>query len=203
MSDNTDEILLKIQKQLEFYFSESNLSKSKYMQSEIDDEGYLCLEKIKSFNLMKLYSLEQIISAAKLSPLLVVSEDHLKIRSGNKPVKVNPKSELLTKRTIFVDNLSPEDNRDTLRNLFEHFGEITYISIPNKIQGCGFVEFQSETSAINAAKKFRHSTMKATSKQSWLTTNIYLKLQSDEKNRVNFKRKKNKKIEKIFKIKKI
>ena len=71
-------------KQVEFYFSDANLPRDRFLQEEIkkNDEGWISLSVIASFKRMQNLStdLEVIAAAVETSSLLEVSEDKLFIR---------------------------------------------------------------------------------------------------------------------------
>lgn len=54
-----------------------------------------------------------------------------------------------TNTTLFIGGLSPVITEDQLRALFNRFGDIIYVKIPQG-KGCGFVQFVLRTSAENA-----------------------------------------------------
>ena len=79
MSDNTEKML----KQVEFYFSDANLRRDKFMQSKIseDADGMVSLEVLLSFKRMTTLtnSEEELATALEKSEVLKLSEDKKKV----------------------------------------------------------------------------------------------------------------------------
>lgn len=80
-----------LQQQIEYYLSDTNLSRDQFFHSKIqnDDEGYLPIELIENCNKVKKLgaSRAQILEAINNSELLEVSEDNESLRrAGNKPL---------------------------------------------------------------------------------------------------------------------
>lgn len=84
----------KIMHQMEFYFSDANLTKDRFLTQVIKEDPYVPLETFLKFN--KIRSLTQdtndIAKAMKHSTLLELSEDRLKVR---KVIKIHKKPMLL------------------------------------------------------------------------------------------------------------
>jgi hypothetical protein len=155
------------------------------MKAEVakDPEGYIPIETIKSFHLVQSHSIAEITEAAKLSPLLVVSEDGTKIKRKNPLPPRNVSEEI--RRTIFVNSISEVDTRETLTEAFKEFGEICFLSIPvhkgdstrefdqGKNKGIAFIEYETEESALNAVKNYQdpHGVIRVLPKQQWLADN--------------------------------
>jgi len=92
----------KIIKQIEYYFSDVNMSKDKFMQEEIQrDSGWVRLDVLTKFNRLKILTTDfkVILEALKQSTanLLEIDEENNKIRRA-KPFPKN-----LMKLTVYVD----------------------------------------------------------------------------------------------------
>ncbi|XP_035915681.1 la-related protein 7 [Anopheles stephensi] len=147
-----------IRSQMEFYFSDANLTKDRYMGQLIRDDPYIQLEEFLKFNKIKALttSVEEIANAVKNSTLLELSDDRTKVRR---------KTELVVKEnceecTLYVERLPPKANHDWVRNVFSSYGKVAYVSLPKfkhsrKIKEFGFVEFEEEASVQKALKAFK------------------------------------------------
>merc|ERR1712071_580450 len=126
-----------IRNQMEFYFSNANLSKDRFMQNAIKEGSEVKLEIFLSFNKIRTLSedLKEIVKALKFSSKLKVSEDETAV-SRIEPLPLNANHEWLTK-------------------VFSEFGRVAYVSLPKfkdltKIKGFAFVEFDSVEDATKA-----------------------------------------------------
>lgn len=99
--DNTS-IEDKILKQVEFYFSDSNLPRDKFLRSIVanDERGYVPIETISNFKRMKQITedIATIVSALKKSEMLQVDETEKLVRR----VTPLPMEDILDRRSIYV-----------------------------------------------------------------------------------------------------
>jgi len=107
-SSNADEIL----KQVEFYFSDANLPRDKFLwtltQSDPKKEGWVSIKQIASFKRMQRFQpLESIVeSLRKSKELLEVSEDGTSVRRKIPLVKPSSEEfEELNNRTVYAVTL--------------------------------------------------------------------------------------------------
>ncbi|XP_058059466.1 la-related protein 7 [Anopheles bellator] len=146
-----------IRTQIEFYFSDANLSKDRYMGQLLRNDSFIPVEEFLKFNKIKALttSVEEIATALKKSSFLTLSDDNLKVRRQNELVARANCEEC----TLYVESLPPKANHDWVRNVFSSYGKVAYVSLPKfkhskKIKEFGFVEFEEETSVQKALKTF-------------------------------------------------
>ncbi|GIY05298.1 la-related protein 7 [Caerostris extrusa] len=140
---------------MEFYFSDSNLAKDKFLFNliEKDPEGYVDIEIFKSFNKIKNMTEETdiIVQALSRSTVLQMNSEKTKIKRFT-PIGTKD----FDACTLFVDNLPPHANHDWIKTKFQCFGEVDYINIPrfksNKIKGFAFIEFRDPESVKKACE---------------------------------------------------
>uniref|UniRef100_A0A182LYR1 Uncharacterized protein n=1 Tax=Anopheles culicifacies TaxID=139723 RepID=A0A182LYR1_9DIPT len=147
-----------IRTQMEFYFSDANLTKDRYMGQLVRDGPFIPLEEFLKFNKIKACttSVEEIANALSNSTLLELSDDRTKVRR---------RTELVVKEnceecTIYVERLPPKANHDWVRNVFSSYGKVAYVSLPTfkhsrKIKEFGFVEYEEEASVQKVLKAFQ------------------------------------------------
>ncbi|XP_022091380.1 la-related protein 7-like [Acanthaster planci] len=147
-----------IKQQVEFYFSDSNLRKDRFLKQEIDksEDGYVNIATIANFNRMRNLTTDESLIARALrdSDLLKVSEDKTKLRRKT-PVE-EPKYNI-DDVTVFVENLPHNVDHDMLQKAFSPCGIIDYISLPRyKKTGdpkkFAFIEFATPEGAVKACK---------------------------------------------------
>ncbi|XP_061510211.1 la-related protein 7 [Anopheles gambiae] len=147
-----------IRKQIEFYFSDANLTKDRYMGQLLRNGPFIPLEEFLKFNKIKALTtnVDEIANALKNSTLLELSDDRAKVRRKTEVV-VKANSE---ECTIYVESLPPKADHDWVRNVFSSYGTVAYVSLPKfrnsgKIKEFGFVEFDEEASVQKALKAFQ------------------------------------------------
>nr|CAD7408412.1 unnamed protein product [Timema cristinae] len=142
--------------QMEFYFSDSNLTKDRFMgqllqnSPEIDIAVFLEFNKIRKMT----SKMKDIAKALKHSELLSVNEDGTKV-SRVTPFKPKDNADDCT---IYVEQLPPDATHDWLKEVFMRYGKVAYTSIPRykdyKIKGFGFVEFDTPAEAYKTLEAF-------------------------------------------------
>ncbi|XP_072938815.1 la-related protein 7-like [Epargyreus clarus] len=147
-----------ILKQIEFYFSDANLSKDRYLGTLVQNDPFVPIAEFLKFN--KIRSMTQdsldIVKSMKHSTFLELSEDKLKVR---RKTPMMPYDADL--RTVYVESIPVTANREWLQRVFSEYGHIAYISLPKfkntqKIKGYAFIEFdkpQDAQKCINAFTK--------------------------------------------------
>ncbi|XP_055543932.1 la-related protein 7 [Wyeomyia smithii] len=147
-----------IRSQMEFYFSDANLSKDRYLGQSIKNDPFVPLLEFLKFNRIKKLteSVDDIATALKKSDVLQLSEDRSKVRRITEPTE-RPNCEACT---IYVECLPPKADHDWVRNVFSTYGKVAYVSLPKfkyskKIKEFGFVEFEEESSVQRALKTFQ------------------------------------------------
>lgn len=150
----------KILKQVEFYFSDQNLPKDKFLwKATQENSGWVPISTIALFSRMRYYRpISEIVEALKKSEnLLEVSEDNELIR--RKVPLLEPKKEERQSafaRAIYAKGF-PEETSSTqeeVEKFFESFGPINEVRLrradDKKFKGSVFVEFGS----LEDAQKF-------------------------------------------------
>ncbi|KAF0684754.1 Aste57867_23269 [Aphanomyces stellatus] len=146
----------KVQKQMEFYLSASNLRQDKFLQQQMDEEGFISMEVFLTFNRMKSLGVTKrlLLEAVQKSPLLVLNDTQTHVRPKDLPDDANDDS---IDRTMYIENFPSGSDHDSLRRLFTPFGKVNLVSMPRfpgsqKFKGFAFVEFASaETVAVVVA----------------------------------------------------
>ncbi len=102
--DRQTDLKGRIRQQMEFYFSDSNLSKDKFLRQEIKiaPEGYVDLNVFLKFNKIRQLTgdLVLIAKALKKSELLEVNQEKSHVR--RKSEFVEPSQKKTDKKTIYV-----------------------------------------------------------------------------------------------------
>lgn len=142
---------------MEFYFSDANLLKSRFLNQLIAENGCVDLATLLSFNKLRALTTDakDVIKAVKKSELIQVSEDGTKV-FRTKPVQAKPDVDACT---IYIEQIPPDADHDWLTEIFTVFGPVDYVSIPkfknsSKNKGFAFVEFQDKQSASKALEAF-------------------------------------------------
>ncbi|KAK9878744.1 hypothetical protein WA026_023675 [Henosepilachna vigintioctopunctata] len=148
-----------ILQQLEFYFSDSNLTKDRFLSQLIREDPYVELSQFLKFNkLRKLTeSIDDLRKVIKKSDILELSEDNEKVRRKTPMIA----KENVDECTIYVERISADANHEFLATIFSDFGKVVYVSIPkyrhNQMnKGFAFVEFETEQDAQNAVRYFEN-----------------------------------------------
>ncbi|XP_060831264.1 la-related protein 7 [Bombus pascuorum] len=146
-----------ILKQMEFYFSDANLSKDRFLSNLVKEDPYVDLSVFLKFNKIRELTtdINRISKGVQASTILSLSEDGMKVR---RITPIAPK-ENIDECTVYVQNLPPDADHDTLSSIFSQYGQVVYVSIPRfknnkKIKGFAFVEFDTTESAKKCLKAF-------------------------------------------------
>jgi len=151
------EKLEKIKEQVEFYFSDSNLPKDKFLRAQcaLSDEGYVSLALIGTFSRLRALTedAEQIKEAIKNSEFLKVDSTGTMIRR----ITPLPEDDTSGSRTIYVKGFDAEKgySLEDVQTVFSKFGKMLSVRIRRTIEkkqkpSC-FVEFSSAQEAQTAA----------------------------------------------------
>lgn len=130
-ASSEEELRAKIIKQVEYYFSDENLSNDKFLLKQIkkDKAGFVSISLIGSFRKMKKITedVSLIAEALKESSQLLVSADGKKVKRLH-PLPLNetkdPKS-----CTIVVENLPEDHSIENIQKIFGQVGSIKSITI--------------------------------------------------------------------------
>jgi lupus La protein len=102
----------RIKKQVEFYFSDSNLPKDKFLRSKVEEtkEGWVDIELLTTFKRMKDFAatVESVVAVAKESDFLEASEDGKRIRRTTQL----PESDVTLVRSVVARGMHVEVSRD-------------------------------------------------------------------------------------------
>ncbi|XP_042479386.1 la-related protein 6A [Macadamia integrifolia] len=127
----TDDLKDKIIKQVEYYFSDENLSTDKFLMSHVkkDKEGFVPVGLIASFRKMKKLVRDNslIVDALQESTQLVVSSDGKKVKKIH-PLPVAEVQDAKS-RTVLVENMPDNFSIESMKIIFGAAGNIKNISI--------------------------------------------------------------------------
>lgn len=109
-----------VRKQVEFYFSDSNLQTDNFLWKLCEkNDGWIDLDVILTFNRMKKYKpITRVIEALKKSTKIILSEDEKKVKRKDplmdfKEMKLNRK-----KMTVHLEGFSNDVTQDSLESFF-------------------------------------------------------------------------------------
>lgn len=145
--------------QMEFYFSDANLRKDRYMSELVhkDEEGYVDLEVFLTFHKIRALTtdVKDIAAAISSSEMLQMDDGHRRVRRG---------TELATKPdvdecTLYVERLPLHADHAWLKGIFSRHGQVLYVSLPRyrhngRIKGFAFIEFASPEDVNRACRHF-------------------------------------------------
>jgi La-related protein 7 len=127
----TEELKAKIVKQVEFYFSDTNLPTDNYLMKFVkkDPEGFVPIPVVASFrkikNLVKNHGV--VAAALRNSSQLVVSDDGKKVRRVHPLPDVD--LEEVQARTVVAENLPEDHSIETMEQLFGKVGTVKMVRI--------------------------------------------------------------------------
>lgn len=148
-----------ILEQMEFYFSDANLRKDRFMADVVgkNEDGYVDLEVFLTFSKIKSYtsSVSDIATALSSSSTLQLNKDKSQVR---RVAPVEEKSNV-DDCTLYVERLPPTADHSWLKAVFSKHGTVVYVSLPRykhngKIKGFAFVEFSSPEDVGNVCRHF-------------------------------------------------
>jgi len=147
----------KIKKQVEFYFSDSNFPKDKFLraQAALNEEGYVPLSVVASFSKMKALTsdITAIVKALQDSEHLKVSSDGTMV----KRIADLPQEDVSAIKTVYAKGFPAEQGYtlDDVESVFGKFGKILCVRIRKglgkRIKPSVFVEFNTAEEARAAA----------------------------------------------------
>jgi lupus La protein len=148
----------KVKAQLQFYFSDSNYPRDKFLRGKAaENDGWIPLDVIATFSRMKQMTsdLPLIVAVAKSCEDLTVSEDGLKVKRKS-PI---PEKDTINERSVYVKGLPDESagvSIESLADYFSSFGKVLSVRLrrdtDKSFKGKAYVEFATQTEADNAAK---------------------------------------------------
>jgi len=148
----------KVKAQLQFYFSDSNYPRDKFLRGKAaENDGWIPLDVIATFSRMKQMTsdLALIVAIAKSCEDLTVSEDGLKVKRKS-PI---PEKDTINERSVYVKGL-PVDSTgvsiESLSDYFSSFGKVLSVRLrrdaEKAFKGKAYVEFATQADADKAAK---------------------------------------------------
>ncbi len=167
-----DTIAVKLQKQLEYYFSDANLRRDAHLKglAGADNDAtlrqWVDLEHVLAFSRARAI-LDELpstidgepaakraktipsvaLDAARASSSIELSECGTKIRRAQPYVEVDSKE--LAARTVYVEPVADDASIDSIQARFAPHGAVANVSLPRG-RGFGFVEFERRESAQKA-----------------------------------------------------
>ncbi|ESO99610.1 hypothetical protein LOTGIDRAFT_141846 [Lottia gigantea] len=162
----TKALLKNVKDQMEFYFSDSNLQKDRFIKHEMDKntDTYVPIDMFLKFNKMKTMTedLSIIIKAVDKSKKLELNEDKTQVKRIHPFIQRDVHE--IDSRTVYVECLPRNVNHDWMKTVFSECGKINYVSLPiykstGDPKGFGFVEFDSVHSASKACELLNNPPM--------------------------------------------
>jgi len=140
----------KILKQVEFWFSDSNMPRDKFLKETSEkDDGWVPISVLMTFKRMQSLTTDpkEVVAACKDSTEVVVSEDETKVkRTRPLPADYDAK-----KRSVFVKHFPEEEagkvDVDTITAFFAQYGTVCSVRLQRKqgvFQKRAIVEFQTQ-----------------------------------------------------------
>ncbi|KAJ7296172.1 hypothetical protein O6H91_Y139200 [Diphasiastrum complanatum] len=135
----SEELKIKIIRQVEFYFSDNNLPTDNYLMKFVkkDTEGFVPIPVVASFRKMKSLAKNHAIVAEALraSSLLVVSEDGKKVRRAQPLPDVD--LEEVQSRTVVAENLPEDHSIQQMEQLFGTVGNVKMVRVCQPVSANG------------------------------------------------------------------
>ena len=135
-------LLAQIKYQVEFYFSQQNLNRDRYMQEQMNEEGYIPIKTIADFKQVKRLTsnLDLILQAMANSSICTINESRDMIKaSWKRPART----------TIIIREAGENVTESDIRDLFQGT-EFTINSIRSDVAQTWFVTMDSEEDAKSA-----------------------------------------------------
>ncbi|KAL5729208.1 hypothetical protein ACHQM5_002187 [Ranunculus cassubicifolius] len=171
-----EETTKKVIRQVEFYFSDSNLPRDGFLTKTINesDDGLVSLALICSFSRMRSHlgldkdvkedgipeeTLKAVAETLRPSGFLKLSEDGKKVGRSSELAKPEEVIEQLDSRTICASPFEHNVTQEGVESFFSKLGKVTSIRLPRHIAdkrffcGSALIEFSTEEEATNALKQ--------------------------------------------------
>ena len=149
---------MNIKRQIEFYFSDSNFRKDKFLksQAELDPNGFVPISVLLTFNRLKALTtnVSLIVDAMKHSEVVDISDDGLKLKR-NAELPADDNSML---KTLYVKGYPTDDPDVTIESVtaqFSAYGKVNLvhlrkIKLNKSFKGSCFIEYDQESSVADA-----------------------------------------------------
>lgn len=151
-----------IRDQMEFYFSDANLRKDRYMNELVqkDKERYVDLEVFLTFHKIRALTadVKDIVGSIATSELLQMDEEHKRVR---RCAELAAKPDV-DECTLYVERLPLHSDHTWLKSVFSRHGQVVYVSLPryrhnNRIKGFAFIEFATPEDVDRACQHFGYN----------------------------------------------
>ncbi|XP_064643691.1 la-related protein 7-like [Lineus longissimus] len=148
-------LFAQVQQQMEFYFSDANLNKDRFMTKLVaeSESGKIGLDVFMKFNRIKSLCTdeEMLAKALRKSRLLEVNEKSVQRKI---PFKPREKTDV-DDRTIYVECLPPHADHEMLKKIFSAYGNVLFVSLPKykssgDLKNFAFIEFEKKEQAHKA-----------------------------------------------------
>ncbi|KAK9174424.1 RNA-binding protein Lupus La [Cryptosporidium meleagridis] len=186
----------KIKRQIEFYFSDSNIRHDKYFRSKLKEYKYLDnfgipISLISTFNKMIELnaSVQDIINSLSSSKVVFVNIETLTIHRF-KPINIDLCTVIPRDKMLFIKRIPTKWNHNNVKSLLGRFGKVSVVKLPkisksNTRRHYGFVEMETAQQATNAIENYKEvfpfSKIMVLPWSEWISTKNVFKEKSKKK----------------------